>query len=78
MLGLKPFKTNCFMNELINLDGENDGILTFEDFKNENGIIYWWASDLAKMLGYVSLKSFEAVLGRATSCFFGSAFIVIK
>lgn len=57
------------MNELINLDGENDGILTFEDFKNENGIIYWWASDLVKMLGYVSLKSFETVLGRATKAF---------
>ncbi len=58
------------MNELTNLSGEiHSEILTFEDFKNENGIIYWWASDLSKMLGYASLKSFETVLGRATKAF---------
>ena len=31
------------MDELIKSSGEP---LTFEDFKNENGITYWWASDL--------------------------------
>jgi DNA-damage-inducible protein D len=40
--------------------------LTFEDFKNENGLTYWWASDLMTMLGYKDMKSFEKVLSRAT------------
>ena len=35
--------------------------LTFEDFKNENGIIYWWATDLMKMLSYPNMKSFQKV-----------------
>ncbi|NKI28246.1 damage-inducible protein [Arenibacter sp. 6A1] len=39
---------------------------TFEDFKNENGMTYWWASDLMKMLGYPNMKSFQKVLDRAT------------
>ena len=39
--------------------------LTFEDFKNENGIIYWWATDLMKMLSYPNMKSFQKVLDRA-------------
>lgn len=39
---------------------------TFEDFKNENGITYWWASDLKQMLGYPDMKSFQKVLDRAT------------
>jgi len=39
---------------------------TFEDFKNENGITYWWASDLVNMLGYKDMKSFQKVLDRAT------------
>lgn len=43
--------------------------LDFEDFKNENGITYWWASDLARMLGYPNLKSFHKVIDRATKAF---------
>ena len=43
--------------------------LTFEDFKNENGFAYWWASDLMLMLGYKDMKSFEKVLSRATKTF---------
>jgi len=39
---------------------------SFEDFKNENGITYWWASDLMKMLGYTNMKAFQKVLDRAT------------
>lgn len=42
---------------------------TFEDFKNENGLTYWWASDLMKMLGYPNMKSFQKVLDRATKAF---------
>lgn len=40
--------------------------LTFEDFKNENGIAFWWATDLMQMLGYPNMKSFQNVLNRAT------------
>lgn len=24
----------------------NNAILSFEDFKNQNGIVYWWASEV--------------------------------
>lgn len=47
----------------------NNGSLSFEDFKNENGITYWWASDLMNMLGYKDMKSFQKVLDRATKAF---------
>jgi len=40
--------------------------LTFEDFKNENGEVYWWASDLMRMVGYKDMPAFEKVLDRAT------------
>ncbi len=43
--------------------------LTFEDFKNENSLTYWWATDLMKMLGYKGMKSFQKVIDRATSTF---------
>ena len=43
------------MEEIVDT-GNNE--LTFEDFKQENGITYWWASDLMKMLGYTDLKIF--------------------
>ncbi|WP_407475372.1 BRO family protein [Elizabethkingia anophelis] len=43
------------MEEIVDT-GNNE--LTFEDFKQENGITYWWASDLMKMLGYSDLKVF--------------------
>ena len=39
---------------------------SFEDFKNENGLTYWWATDLMRMLGYADMKSFQKVLDRAT------------
>lgn len=45
------------------------GRLSFEDFKQENGISYWWASDLMTMLGYPNMKSFQKVLDRATKAF---------
>lgn len=51
------------MNEL---DNQQNSDLTFEDFKNENGITFWWASDLMKMLDYPNMKSFQKVLDRAT------------
>lgn len=54
------------MTDLVH--NSSDG-LTFEDFKQENGITYWWASDLMKMLGYPNMKSFQKVLDRATKAF---------
>ncbi len=48
---------------------QNETNLSFEDFKNENGMCFWWASDLMKMLGYSNMKSFQKVLDRATKAF---------
>ena len=45
---------------------ENNRSLSFEDFKNENGLVFWWASELMLMLGYPNLKSFKNVIDRAT------------
>lgn len=38
----------------------------FEDFKRENGVCFWWASQYMGMLGYSDLKAFEKVLNRVT------------
>ncbi len=43
--------------------------LSFEDFKNQNGITYWWASEFMLMLGYTDLKAFKKVIDRATKAF---------
>ncbi len=55
------------MSDLIH--NTENGKLSFEDLKKENGITYWWASDLMKMLGYPNMKSFQKVLDRATKAF---------
>lgn len=47
----------------------NNNFLTFEDFKHENGITYWLASDFMRMLGYDDLKTFQRVIERATKTF---------
>jgi DNA-damage-inducible protein D len=47
----------------------NESGLSFEDFKNQNGMTYWWASDLMLMLGYKDMKSFQKVLDRTTKAF---------
>jgi DNA-damage-inducible protein D len=42
---------------------------SFEDFGKTNGITYWYASDLLRMLGYESLTSFQKAINRAvTAC----------
>jgi DNA-damage-inducible protein D len=51
------------------IDNSEGNKLTFEDFKNQNGITYWWASDMMQMLGYPNMKSFQKVLDRATKAF---------
>jgi len=52
------------MNEIVYDSSEREP--SFEDFKQENGISYWWASDLMKMMGYPNMKSFLKVLDRTT------------
>lgn len=49
------------MNEIV----KNES-LNFEDFKQENGLTFWWASHLMKMLSYNTMNSFEKVIERAT------------
>ena len=51
---------------MADIEKNSDNELGFEDFRQENGIIYWWASDLMLMLGYKDMKSFQKVLDRAT------------
>lgn len=48
---------------------ERETQISFEDFKNHNGITYWWATDLMKMVGYNEMKSFHKVLDKATKAF---------
>ncbi|MFY9159633.1 BRO family protein [Aquirufa ecclesiirivi] len=55
------------MDELQTTDQSNNP--SFEDFKNENGMTFWWATDLMTMLGYKDMKSFQRVLDRATKAF---------
>ncbi len=47
----------------------NGGELNFEDFKNQNGIVFWWASELMLMLGYDDFKLFQKVIDKATKAF---------
>ncbi len=61
-----PFNTfgqrfSSMTDQIQNQEGEP----TFEDFRNDNGIPFWWASDLSQMLGYESYKSFRKVIDRA-------------
>lgn len=57
------------MNEIV---FEKD-TLSFEDFKNEKGICFWWASDLMKMLGYKDIKTFGKVIEKTTKAFLSLA-----
>lgn len=51
------------MSQIVNK--ESDYTPTFEDFKNENGLVFWRASDLMKMLGYKEMKVFSKAIDRA-------------
>lgn len=58
------------MHKLVNMEDstQQEGLQhtpTFEDFSNQNGITFWWASDFMKMLGYSSLASFTKPINRA-------------
>lgn len=43
--------------------------LSFEDFKDQNGITFWWASELMLMLGYDDMRVFHKVIDKATKAF---------
>lgn len=47
------------------LTTENQG-LSFEDFKHQNGITYWLASEYMVMLGYTEMKFFQKVIDKTT------------
>lgn len=40
-------------------------IFTFEDYGEQNGIKFWWASVYSKMLGYTTLQSFMNPVNKA-------------
>ena len=52
------------MADIQNIEATRE--LSFEDFKHQNGIIYWLATEYMQMLGYSDLKSFKKVLDRTT------------
>ncbi|BFT94966.1 MAG: DNA damage-inducible protein D [Minisyncoccus archaeiphilus] len=40
---------------------------TLDDIRHQNGVEYWYASELYPLLGYVNCKKFEVALNRAKS-----------
>lgn len=38
---------------------------TLDDFRHENGVEFWYASELFPVLGYSRLENFEQVINRA-------------
>lgn len=49
-----------------NITKLSQGEVNFEDFKNENGTSFWWASDLMRMLDYKDMSTFQKVINKAT------------
>lgn len=50
------------------MDGDKsniDNLLNFEDLANQNGNTYWWASDVARVLGYKTLDAFRKPIEKA-------------
>lgn len=43
--------------------------ICFEDFKNQNGIIFWWASEIMLMLGYEDMSDFRKLIEKTTNAF---------
>jgi DNA-damage-inducible protein D len=44
---------------------EGTDALSFEDFRQQNGQAYWWASDLMNMMGYDQWTDFRKAIDRA-------------
>lgn len=52
--------------DLFHFDFDKEG---FESYSQENGFVYWYASDLSNMLGYANFKTFEKSVNKAmTTC----------
>lgn len=69
LITFHTFVLTCYPNTMSMSELIHGQELSFEDFKQENGIAYWWATDLMKMLGYPNMKSFQKVLDRTTKAF---------
>lgn len=54
---------------MCDLQEYSEGEICFEDFKNQNGITFWWASELMLMLGYSDMKIFHKVIDKTTKAF---------
>lgn len=62
------------MNELRkirDLIDPQEGYITFEQLRHENGQAYWYASELMKQLGYDDMKSFYKAIRRANAAMNG-------
>lgn len=47
------------------MDNKENKLFSFEDFSHYDGITFWWATDLMKILGYSNMSSFQKVIERA-------------
>ena len=59
-------KFGCDMSRQITVF-DDASQLTFDDFARENGVTYWFASDLAMMLGYNGMDQILKAINKATS-----------
>lgn len=59
-------KFGCDMSRQLSVFSEGSQ-LTFDDFARENGITYWFASDLAMMLGYAGMDQILKAVNKATA-----------
>lgn len=62
------------MNELRRIDDlidPQDGFVTFEQLRHENGLTYWLASELMERLGYDGMKAFYKAINRANKAMTG-------
>lgn len=59
-------KFGCDMSKQLSVFDESSD-LTFDDFSRENGVTYWFASDLAMMLGYQGMDQINRAINKATS-----------
>ncbi|QEH11962.1 DNA replication protein DnaD [Histophilus somni] len=58
-------KFNDMNTQLALVFDEQNTELTFDDFANQNGIVYWYASDLAMMLGYNDMQAILKAINKA-------------
>ncbi|KGQ37198.1 damage-indicible protein DnaD [Gallibacterium anatis] len=58
-------KFDMINHQLALVFDEQNTELTFDDFANQNGIVYWYASDLAMMLGYTDMQAIHKAINKA-------------